>query len=204
MFRTITALAGVAMIAGIAACNLTSPSPSAGAPPAPPVGLFQAPGGGHAAHGNGSAGELSAEANAQIAQLRRLLAPFHNFEKAVAYGYEIPVPAEGVCLSDPVRGGMGYHYAYSKKDLVGDGEVNLMEPEFLVYSPDGNGHTRLGAVDYFVPYDTWPHADPPSLLGVPFVREDAFGAFVLHIWAFWPNPDGIFMNFNRAVPQCPA
>jgi hypothetical protein len=32
-----------------------------------------------------------------------------------------------------VRGGMGFHYTYSKSDLVNDGgDVNLLEPEFLV------------------------------------------------------------------------
>jgi len=204
MIKPLCAVLVAAGVIGITACDLTSPSRLAdGGSARPPGGLFQAAGGSHAAHGNGSAGDLSAEANLQIAQLRRLLAPFHNFDKAVEFGYDIPAPAEGVCLSDPIRGGMGYHYGYSKADLVSDGMVNLMEPEFIVYSPDGQGGTRLSAVDYFVPYDTWSGDDPPELLGVPFVAEDIFGAYVLHIWAFWPNPDGIFENFNRAVPQCP-
>jgi hypothetical protein len=171
---------------------------------------LDAAGAAHAAHAshavpNGAAQPeaLSAEVNQQIARLRAFLAPFHNFDKAVEFGYSVPVPGEGVCISDPERGGMGYHYTLANKDLVGDGVVNLLEPEFLVYSPKPNGGVRLSAVDYFVPYDTWPYAEPPSLLGVPFQREDAFGAYVMHIWAFWPNPAGIFENFNPDVPLCP-
>ena len=145
----------------------------------------------------------TADVQRGIAEVRRFLAPFHNFDKAVEYGYSVPAPAPGVCISDPVRGGMGYHYTRADKDLIGDGVVNLLEPEFLVYSPERNGGVRLSAVDYFVPYTTWPHAEPPSLLGVPFVAEEGFQAYVLHIWAFWPNPDGIFENYNRDVPLCP-
>jgi hypothetical protein len=145
----------------------------------------------------------TADVQRGIAAVRRFLASFHDFEKAVEYGYKVPAPGPGVCISDPARGGMGFHYTLEGKDLIGDGEVNLLEPEFLVYSPEKNGSRRLSAVDYFVPYATWPHAEPPSLLGVPFAAEDAFGAWVLHIWAFWPNPDGIFQNFNRDVPLCP-
>lgn len=139
----------------------------------------------------------------QIAQLRALMAPFHDPAHAAAAGYDVAAPAPGVCISDTVRGGMGYHYTSSKKDLIGDGAVNLLEPEFIVFSPQRNGGVRLSAADYFVPYGTWTSADPPSLLGVPFHREDAFQAWVLHIWVFWPNPAGIFENFNPDVPQCP-
>jgi hypothetical protein len=157
----------------------------------------------HSASHSHNTAALSADANQQIAQLRRLLAPFHNFDKAVEFGYSVPVPGPGVCISDPVRGGMGYHYTLVNEDLVTDGVVNIFEPEFIVYSPMPNGRVRLSAVDYFVPYNTWPHAEPPSLLGVPFQREDAFQAYVLHIWAFWHNPAGIFENYNPDVPQCP-
>jgi hypothetical protein len=147
---------------------------------------------------------LGADVNREIAQLRRFLAPFHDLEKAIEFGYDTPSPAPGVCISDPARGGMGYHYTMSSRDLVTDGEVSLLEPEFLVYSPQEQGGVRLSAVDYFVPYDTWTDAEPPSLLGVPFHAEDGFQAWVLHIWAFWPNPAGMFENYNPDVPLCPA
>jgi len=146
--------------------------------------------------------QLTPEVSQQLADLRKLTAPFHNFDKAVEYGYSIPAPGPGVCISDPVRGGMGFHYTYSKKDLIGDGEVNLLEPEFLVYAPKTNGGLKFSALDYFVPYGTWSQAEPPSLLGVPFAREDAFQAYVLHIWLYWHNPAGMFENYNPEVPLC--
>jgi hypothetical protein len=158
---------------------------------------------GHSGSARSAATALSADANQQIAKFRAWLAPFHNFDKAVEYGYSVPVPGPGVCLSDPARGGMGYHYTLAGKNLV-DGVVNLLEPEFIVYSPTRNGGVRLSAVDYFVPYAFVPRdAEPPSLLGVPFAQEDNLNAWVMHIWAFWPNPAGIFENYNPDVPLCP-
>lgn len=73
-----------------------------------------------------------------------------------------------------------------------------------MYSPQANGGVKFSALDYFVPYPTWSGSEPPSLLGVPFHREDAFQAWVLHIWLYWHNPAGLFENFNPSVPQCPA
>jgi hypothetical protein len=189
----------------IFSCNQapTSPTrlgPSASASPAAAGTAIN----GHAGHQHVTANALSgAEVQQGIAEVRRFLAPFHNFDKAVEFGYSVAAPGEGVCISDPARGGMGYHYTRFDRDLIGDGVVSLLEPEFLVYSPTENGGRRLSAVDYFVPFDTWGDPDPPSLLGVPFAREEAFGAWVLHIWAFWPNPIGIFENYNPAVPLCP-
>lgn len=145
---------------------------------------------------------MTPEINQQLAELRQLVAPYHNFEKAVAAGYSVAAPGPGVCISDSVRGGMGFHYTQANHDLINDGVVNLLEPEFLVYAPKENGGVKFAALDYFVPYTTWPHAEPPSLLGIPFAREDGFEAYVLHIWLFWHNPAGMFENFNPAVPLC--
>lgn len=203
--RIALCVSSVVLVSG--ACDSVRPTTPSAVDPPRESALTPAAAGSHSGHqhsiGVASSAAVGAEVQQQIAQLRRLLAPFHNFDKAVEFGYSVAAPAPGVCISDPARGGMGYHYTLAGKDLIGDGVVNLMEPEFLVYSPQTNGGVRLSAVDYFVPYATWPHADPPSLLGVPFAREDAFEAYVLHIWAFWPNPIGIFENFNPAVPLCP-
>ena len=144
----------------------------------------------------------SSEIARQLNDLRALTAQFHNFDKALEYGYNVAAPAQGVCISDPVRGGMGFHYTRGDKDLIGDGVVNLLEPEFLVYAPKPNGGVKFAGLDYFVPYDTWPHAEPPSLVGVTFQREDAFQAFVMHIWLYWHNPAGLFENYNPSVPLC--
>jgi hypothetical protein len=178
-----------------------------GAPSLAPVG----PGGLHAHAGAGhsmtartapAALKLTPEINQQLSDLRSFVAQFHNFDRAVAYGYSVAAPGPGVCISDPIRGGMGFHYTYANEDLVGDGKVELLKPEFLVYAPMENGGVKFSALDYFVPYTTWSQSEPPSLLGVPFVREDGFQAYVLHIWLFWHNPAGMFENYNPAVPLC--
>jgi hypothetical protein len=202
MVRTLgTAFALSVGVLFLVSCDSAPPTaPSERAVPLPGAAAVGTP----ASHDHSHVTSVdNADVQRAIAQVRRLLAPFHNFDKAVEYGYSVAAPAPGVCISDPVRGGMGYHYTRADKDLIGDGVVNLLEPEFIVYSPQRNGGVRLSAVDYFVPYTTWPHSEPPSLLGVPFVAEDGFQAYVLHIWAFWPNPDGIFQNYNRDVPLCP-
>lgn len=205
--RVATATLGLTIsAAGITACHSAVPTaPATTSLSAAPsiLGGPALPHFGHHSGGGATSAALSAEAQQGIAQLRALMAPFHNPAHAAAAGYDVAAPAPGVCISDPSRGGMGYHYTSSKKDLIGDGVVNLLEPEFIVFAPERNGGVRLSAADYFVPYSTWTSADPPSLLGVPFHREDAFQAYVLHIWAFWPNPAGIFANFNPDVPQCP-
>jgi hypothetical protein len=208
MVRSLFAALGFPMlIVCLTACDAAAPAGPSGVPATHAPSGVPAPSTGTAAHthtgGPSTAAALGADVNQQIAQLRRLMAPFHNFEKAVEYGYDTPAPGPGVCLSDPARGGMGYHYTMSKKDLVSDGVVNLLEPEFIVYSPMPNGGVRLSSADYFVPYATWSSPEPPTLLGVPFAREDALNAYVLHIWAFWPNPAGMFENFNPDVPLCP-
>ena len=211
MVRTLSVAIGIPalLLFCTAACDTAAPSkPSdVSGPNAPPaVAASAAPDTtAHAGHGSGvsTSASLGADASSQIAQLRQLMAPFHNFEKAVEYGYDTPAPGPSVCLSDPARGGMGYHYTKSSKDLISDGVVNLLEPEFIVYSPQKNGGVRLSSADYFVPYATWSSPEPPTLLGVPFAREDALNAYVLHIWAFWPNPAGMFANYNPDVPLCP-
>src|SRR5688500_18435141 len=61
--------------------------------------------GSHAAPSHGAA--VSGQVERQIARLRQLTAPLHDFETAVDAGWGTPVPG---CFSDPVLGGMGYHY----------------------------------------------------------------------------------------------
>jgi hypothetical protein len=170
----------------------------------PPGGLHAHAGAGHSTTARTATAvlKLTPEINQQLSDLRSFVAQFHNFDKAVEYGYSVAAPAPGVCISDPIRGGMGFHYTYSKEDLVSDGKVELLKPEFLVYAPKENGGVKFSALDYFVPYTTWSQPEPPSLLGVPFAREDGFQAYVLHIWLFWHNPAGMFENYNPDVPLC--
>jgi hypothetical protein len=206
----VISLLGLASLC-LASCDSPGSSTATPGPTAPtiaPLTPGQGPfmGGSHqhtaAVGGGGGFTALNANANAQLDELRRFVAPFHNFDKAVASGYSVPAPGPGVCISDPTRGGMGFHYTLSGRDLIGDGRVDLMEPEFLVYAPKPNGGVKFAALDYFVPYNTWSSPQPPELLGQSFAREDGFQAYVLHIWLFWHNPAGLFENYNPEVPLC--
>lgn len=126
--------------------------------------------------------------NAQLAQLRRLLAPFHNFDKAVAAGYGV----QATGCRESAAGGMGYHYA--NVALI-DGTASLLEPELLLYEPQANGRLRLVAVEYIVP-DTEPQ---PSLLGQDFHLSSTDPFWILHVWVFRHNPSGIFEDWNPVV-----
>jgi hypothetical protein len=183
---------------------VTAPSALTIAPQAPGQGPLMGDTHQHTAavQGNGGIEFLSANVNAQLDELRRLVAPFHNIEKAVAYGYKVPAPEPGACISDRIRGGMGFHYTLEGRDLINDGRVDLLEPEFLVYAPKPNGGVKFAALDYFVPYNTWSSPEPPALLGRSFAREDGFQAYLMHIWLFWHNPAGMFENYNPEVPLC--
>ena len=149
------------------------------------------------AHGGHDAPALSAAASAAVerdlARLRRLTAPFHDFEAAAAAGWGTRITG---CFSHPTLGGMGYHYG--NVGLI-DGEVDVLEPELLLYEPQRNGRLRLVAVEYIVPFAAWTAADPPRLFEQSFHRNEAFGLWVLHVWHFRHNANGMFADWNPAV-----
>jgi hypothetical protein len=137
---------------------------------------------------------LSADVHKDLAALRQLTAPFHNIDKAIAAGWSAQITD---CLELPGVGGMGYHYANTA--LI-DGEVNVLEPELLVYEPQKNGGLRLVAVEYIVPFSIRPAtAEPPTLFGVPFDAVPDAQLWGLHAWVWRENPSGIFFAWNPKV-----
>ena len=95
---------------------------------------------------------------------------------------------------------------YVRGDLVGDGTLNPLTPEALVYEPLPNGKLRLVAVEYVVIKDAWQGAEPPSLFGQEFSLEPAPNEFnvpadfyELHVWLWQPNPSGMFYEWNPRV-----
>jgi hypothetical protein len=135
---------------------------------------------------------VQASVNAELAAVRGLTAPYHNFEKAMEAGYFAPLTP---CLSSPA-GGMGYHYG---NPAYIDGTVNAMEPEVLVYEPVKNGSLRLVAVEYIVPLEAWQESDPPMLFGEHFNRNEGAGIWALHVWLWKHNPSGMFADWNPNV-----
>ncbi|HET8633989.1 MAG TPA: hypothetical protein VFL88_07550 [Gemmatimonadales bacterium] len=161
------------------------------------------------------------ELAAQLVELKEFSVKYHSLSTAQGdYPVLFVVPEltnpDG-CISDRTMGGMGYHYA-GKFPI--DDHVNYLEPELLVFapnngphnSPDGATRSRFAGFDYFVPYSmVWPeNGTPPTSadLGlaiepaIPF-QKSRFGGWMFHIWLWAHNPDGMFANWNSAVPLCP-
>jgi hypothetical protein len=111
------------------------------------------------------------------------------------------------CVSGGDFGAMGLHYV--NMALVGDGEVEVTQPEIILYEPTPSGGIRITGADYLVYADQWDakpeHKGPPQLRGQLFHRFDSpnrFGLpafYTLHVWAWKDNPNGTFTNWNPDV-----
>ena len=90
--------------------------------------------------------------------------------------------------------------------LVGDGELDAMNPEAILYEPN-NGRMQLVGVEYVVIADDW-HANndgPPVLMGQLFnyvSSPNRYGIpafYELHVWAWQRNALGMFADWNPRV-----
>lgn len=145
----------------------------------------------HDAHGKRGLGDLTPAQKQAIAQVRNATARFHDIKVAEAAGYEVQYP-EG-CAESP-EGAQAYHYL--NPGLVDD-KVELLRPELLMYEPKPDGTLQLIGVDYVVPLGM--SADAPTLIGVPFMENAPLDVWALHIWAWRPNPSGMFAAWNPKV-----
>ena len=157
--------------------------------------------------------ETRKEVREQIKELARMTARYHNVTHAIEDGYDASLGCidETIAGVDPaVARGMGYHVTKSS-GIIQDDVVNFLEPELLVYAPHPRDaelppeqrvrKAKLIAVEYFVagsPDD----ANPPELFGETFDYSATFGAWVRHIYLWGDNPEGIYENYNGAVPLC--
>jgi hypothetical protein len=130
--------------------------------------------------------------------VRQATAQFKNVEKATGYAL-----LHG-CVSGPQEGAMGIHFANG--GLVGDGKLDVMTPEALLYEPK-DGKLQLVGVEYIVFAEAWHanHDAPPVLMGQLFNYSGApnrFGIpafYELHVWAWKNNPAGMFADWNPRV-----
>jgi hypothetical protein len=136
---------------------------------------------------------FGADVNQDLAALRRVTASFHDFETAKAAGWKAEITG---CMTDPVAGGMGFHYGNTK--LI-DGTARVEEPELLLYEPEKNGQLRLVAVEYIIPLSAWTSPNPPRLFGRDFKVNAAFQIWGLHAWVWEDNPSGMFADWNPRV-----
>jgi hypothetical protein len=137
----------------------------------------------------------------QLAELREVTARFHNQDASTAAGYETQITP---CWAHHSAGAMGYHYG--KLELL-DAEVDLLEPEVLMYEPVAGGPMRLVGMEYIVPLAAWEQAghdladpaDVPQLLGQKYTQHSFLPIFKLHIWLWRTNPAGVFADWNPNV-----
>jgi len=141
----------------------------------------------------------SHHASAQLVQdVRKATEKYLDVNNAVGYG-----PAFG-CVTGPDHGAMGIHYVNGA--LVGDGKIDLENPEALIYEPVGNARKLVG-VEYIVDAATWMKNNPapPTLDGQDFQfvaapnRFQLPDFFELHVWAWRDNPNGAFVDWNNKV-----
>jgi hypothetical protein len=141
-----------------------------------------------------------------VSKARKATAKFHRLATAKKDGYGVLRDAQGIsCIDNPGVGGMGIHYV--KGALVGDGKVDLLHPEAVIYDPQANGRRKLVAVEYVVFQKDWDpnHSSPPRLYGRGFelVKEgNRYGLppfYELHAWLWKKNPRGMFDDWNPRV-----
>ena len=188
MRRAAQLLAGVALLAGCGEPIATEAT--ARIQPPPPAASR-----GSESGDDGNDDGIGASVRKDLATLRRVTAPFHEFKVAKAAGWGTQITP---CMVDPAgAGGMGFHYGNTK--LI-DGTARVDEPELLLYEPEENGRLRLVAVEYIIPYTFHSReAAPPELFGQKFKQNDTFQLWGLHAWVWKKNPSGIFANWNPRV-----
>jgi hypothetical protein len=164
-----------------------------------------------AAHGSGhdmgSHNVDEAELHADLAQVRRATARFHDLDAALEAGYELGwVNGSGNtiitnCVAHPTAGAMGYHYFNAQ--LMDDLAVDVLQPEVLVYAPGPDGQLRLAAVEWVARGPNSNPAgvsEPPSVLGMPMhILNPVVGFYLMHAWIWQPNPAGMFTDWNPDV-----
>ena len=146
-----------------------------------------------------------------LSRVKKATAQYRKLSVAEAAGYGQLVDVNDIaCIDMPGMGAMGIHYV--KGDLVGDGAIDALTPEALVYEPADNGHMHLVALEYVVFQDAWDahHGSPPSLFGQQFnftAAGNRFGLpayYSLHAWVFKHNPAGTFAMWNPDVSCTPG
>ncbi len=105
----------------------------------------------------GAAGVAYASHNGgdhSLDKVRHATKQFRSLSVAVAAEYGELLDKDGIaCIDMPDMGAMGVHYVNGS--LVGDGAVDALTPEAVVYEPDERGRMRLVALEYVVFKDAW-------------------------------------------------
>ena len=141
-----------------------------------------------------------APGRSDVARVKAATAQFHDVAAAQAAGY-VPVSP---CEELPGEGTMGVHYL--NPALAGDGAVDPLRPEVLLYLPTEDG-LRLVGVEWFVAEQA-AGGTRPTVLGQPFegpMDGHAPGMprhYDKHLWIWADNPAGAWAPWNPAL-SCP-
>jgi len=127
---------------------------------------------------------VSERIEAQLNIARRAVCKYRHLSAALADGYS----NSGL----PCVPGQGYHYI--KSSLVGT--TDIRHPSVLMYTADGH----LNSPEWIAPESAFP--TPPSIFGQTMHSEDELGLWILHVWVWKLNPNGVFNDVNPNV-TCP-
>jgi hypothetical protein len=150
------------------------------------------------------------DSNRDLKRVKRATQQFRKVSVAQDAGYGLLLDKDGIaCIDMPGMGAMGVHYA--KGAIVGDGAIDPLTPEAVVYEPNERGRLRLVALEYVVFKDAWDaqHDAAPSLFGQEFNftpsgnRFDLPPYYSLHVWLYKHNPAGMFEMWNPKVTCTP-
>jgi len=168
--------------------------------------LVRAQGHDHVGNTMSQSHQPTAQEGALVQAVRQATERFKNVTSVSGpgEGYEL---AFG-CVSGGDFGAMGLHYV--NMSLV-DGEMDVTQPEIVLFEPTPNGGIRITGADYLIDAAAWnaKHAGPPQLMGQLFHlfdKPNRFGLepfYTLHVWAWKNNPNGTFVNWNPDV-SCDA
>ena len=138
-----------------------------------------------------------------VKTVRDNVAKYQSLRTAADDGYVLLTG----CVAGEMGGAMGVHYV--RPDLVGDGKIDPATPELLVYEPTRWGTMRLVAADFLVFKAAWEAENgegvAPIVKGQHFMlagepnRYAAPAFYLLHVWAFRHNPNGMFAMYNPRV-----
>jgi len=163
----------------------------------------------HGGPADSASAKPSPQQNELVQAVRAATARFKNVTSVSGpgEGYELSFG----CVSGGEFGAMGLHYV--NMGLVGDKEIDVNQPEIILFEPTAGGGIRITGADFLVTKEDWEsnpkHTGPPELNGQLFHLFDSpnrFGLppfYTLHVWAWKDNPNGTFTNWNPSV-SCDA
>jgi hypothetical protein len=122
------------------------------------------------------------------------------------------------CVSGSDHGAMGIHYVNTSllngETLLGNGQLDPMKPQALIYEPQANGELKLVGAEFIILASALPPGAAPEVEGHlmlyidgpstarPKASPNRYGLpalFELHVWAWRDNPQGSFVDWNDHV-----